>query len=164
MSCPLKVGQTNQLIKGADFVMGKHYTSSFKFHVIQHVLDNRMGVREVADYFSISSHSSVVMWLQRFEKYGPNGLIRQPNIFAIHQENDGRDGYRMIRAKLQAEGIFISGKIVGDEKLYLSPMMDLANREIIAYHIGHRPNFALVANMLKKTLVQLKEDRATNYS
>lgn len=94
-----------------------------------------MGVREVADYFSISSHSSVVMWLQCFEKYGIDGLIRQPN-----------RKHKMRKRKVE-----------GDEKLYLSPMMDLANREIIDYHIGHRPNFALVATMLKKTLVQLKE-------
>ncbi|PJG83441.1 hypothetical protein CVP04_04770 [Caviibacterium pharyngocola] len=47
---------------------------------------------------------------------------------------------------------------VGNEKLYLSPMMDLANREIIAYEIGKRPSFALVSKMLKKTLKQLKPD------
>lgn len=133
-------------------------------------------------------------------------------ILTLHQENEGRDGYRMIRAKLQEQGIFLSGKTVlshmralnicscvkvkrrqkygkpgylapnllerdfqatklkqklvtdvtefrvGNEKLYLSPMMDLANREIIAYHIGRRPNFALVATMLKQTLAQLNKD------
>ncbi|OZV15172.1 hypothetical protein RO04_11075 [Aggregatibacter actinomycetemcomitans] len=42
---------------------------------------------------------------------------------------------------------------VGTEKLYLSPMMDLANQEIIQ----RRPTFGLVSSMLKKTLIQLNE-------
>ncbi|MFZ7157450.1 hypothetical protein C3007_07585 [Avibacterium gallinarum] len=41
---------------------------------------------------------------------------------------------------------------VGNEKLYLSPMMDLANREIIAYQIGRRQRFGLVSKMLKEAL------------
>lgn len=147
--------------------------------------------------------------------YSPNQKSQceiKEKILALHQANKGRDGYRIIRAKLQAEGICISGKTVlshmqslnirscikvkrrrkygktshiapnllernftaeklkqklvtdvtefrvGNEKLYLSPMMDLANREIIAYQIGRRPNFALVAGMLKKTLAQLDEE------
>ena len=32
---------------------------------------------------------------------------------------------------------------VGQEKLYFSPLMDLANREIIAYHFSTRPKFSL---------------------
>lgn len=59
--------------------MGKHYSTEFKFQVIQYVLNHQMGVREVAQFFSIPTHASVVMWLQRFEKCGINGLIRQPN-------------------------------------------------------------------------------------
>ncbi|KYK77935.1 integrase [Aggregatibacter actinomycetemcomitans serotype e str. SC936] len=132
-------------------------------------------------------------------------------ILALYQQNEGRDGYRMIRIKLRKEGIFLSGKTVlthmralgirscvkvkrrktagktsliapnllqrnfsatklkekwvtdvtelrvGREKLYLSPMMDLANQEIIAFTTGRRPTFGLVSSMLKKTLVQLKE-------
>jgi len=45
---------------------------------------------------------------------------------------------------------------VRGEKLYLSPVMDLYNGEIIAYEIQKRPLFSLVANMLKKALRKLK--------
>ncbi|WP_238374912.1 IS3 family transposase [Aggregatibacter actinomycetemcomitans] len=136
--------------------------------------------------------------------------IRQ-RILDLYQANQGRDGYRMIRLKLQREGIFLSGKTVlshmraleirscvkvkrrknagktshiapnllqcnftatklkekwvtdvtelrvGREKLYLSPMMDLANQEIIAFTTGRRPTFGLISSMLKKTLIQLNE-------
>ncbi len=140
-----------------------------------------------------------------------NTWIRQ-RILQLHQDNEGRDGYRVLRVKLRKEGLFLSGKTVlshmqalnirscvkvkrrrkggktsyvapnllagnfsakklkqkfvtdvtefrvGKEKLYLSPMMDLANREIIAYQIGRRPSFALVSGMLKKTLAQLSRE------
>ena len=44
------------------------------------------------------------------------------------------------------------------EKLYLSPVLDLFNGEIITYTIGSRPTFSLVSGMLKKALERLPED------
>lgn len=38
------------------------------------------------------------------------------------------------------------------EKLYLSPILDLYNGEIIAYHIEKRPVYSLVSKMLEKLL------------
>ncbi|QPW46686.1 IS3 family transposase [Bacillus thuringiensis] len=43
------------------------------------------------------------------------------------------------------------------EKLYLSPVLDLYNGEIIAYHLDSRPTYALVSNMLDKAFNYLKE-------
>jgi putative transposase len=45
---------------------------------------------------------------------------------------------------------------VGSEKLYLSPVMDLYNGEIIAYEMSRRPVFELVSNMLDKAIGKLK--------
>lgn len=45
---------------------------------------------------------------------------------------------------------------VAGEKLYLSPVMDLYNGEIIAFEASKRPEFALVGSMLKKALKKLK--------
>ena len=39
---------------------------------------------------------------------------------------------------------------VAGKKLYLSPIMDLYNGEIVAYETSRRPDFSLVMNMLKK--------------
>lgn len=44
------------------------------------------------------------------------------------------------------------------EKLYLSPVLDLFNGEIITYTIGSRPTFSLVSDMLDKALERLPED------
>src|SRR5476649_589937 len=45
---------------------------------------------------------------------------------------------------------------VAGEKLYLSPVMDLYNGEIIAFETAKRPAFELVGSMLKKALAKLK--------
>lgn len=45
---------------------------------------------------------------------------------------------------------------VDGKKLYLSPVMDLYNGEIIAYQMDQRPSFELVSNMLKKALTVLR--------
>lgn len=59
--------------------MGTHYSLKFKYHIVKLVLEEHWGVREAAQHFHITTHSSVVVWLQRFEKYGINGLHRQCN-------------------------------------------------------------------------------------
>ncbi|MER2040071.1 MAG: IS3 family transposase, partial [Solibacillus sp.] len=48
-------------------------------------------------------------------------------------------------------------KVFG-EKLYLSPVLDLFNGEIITYTIGSRPTFLLVSDMLEKALERLPKD------
>lgn len=46
---------------------------------------------------------------------------------------------------------------VAQQKLYLSPVMDLYNGEIIAYETASRPQYSLVGNMLDKALNTLGE-------
>ena len=48
---------------------------------------------------------------------------------------------------------------VQGEKLYLSPVLDLYNGEIIAFEMARRPVFALVSQMLKKALAKLSSDQ-----
>ncbi|WP_407692000.1 IS3 family transposase [Radiobacillus deserti] len=43
------------------------------------------------------------------------------------------------------------------EKLYLSPILDLFNGEIITYTIGSRPTYSLVSNMLEKSFERLTD-------
>ena len=47
--------------------MGTHYSLKFKYHIVKLVLEEHWGVREAAQHFHIATHSSVVVWLQRFE-------------------------------------------------------------------------------------------------
>ena len=50
---------------------------------------------------------------------------------------------------------------VRGQKLYLSPVMDLYNGEILAYETSRRPMFKLVGAMLKKALPRLSPHRQT---
>lgn len=47
---------------------------------------------------------------------------------------------------------------VRGQKLYLSPVMDLYNGEIVAYHMDRRAHFPLVGTMLRKALAKLQGD------
>lgn len=49
---------------------------------------------------------------------------------------------------------------VKGEKLYLSPVLDLYNGEIVAYEMRKKPFFPLVGNMLKKALAKLSDQQA----
>lgn len=51
------------------------------------------------------------------------------------------------------------------EKLYLSPILDLYNGEIISYHIEKRPIFTMVTKMLEKAICKLdKSDKVILHS
>ncbi len=43
------------------------------------------------------------------------------------------------------------------QKLYLSPVIDLYNRDVISYTISKRPNLALVTDMIKQTFGQIPD-------
>ena len=47
---------------------------------------------------------------------------------------------------------------VADEKLYLSPVMDLFNGEIIAFKTARRPEFSMVSSMLDAAIAKLNKD------
>jgi putative transposase len=49
---------------------------------------------------------------------------------------------------------------VRGDKLYLSPVLDLYNGEVVAYETQRRPQMPLVSNMLKKALGRLKGEEA----
>ena len=44
---------------------------------------------------------------------------------------------------------------VGEHKLYLSPVLDLYNGEIVSYEMATRPVFTMVAQMMKKAIKRL---------
>ncbi|MEU5853674.1 IS3 family transposase, partial [Saccharopolyspora shandongensis] len=45
---------------------------------------------------------------------------------------------------------------IGDQKVYLSPIMDLFDRQIIAYQVGNSPNLTLTNTALQDALATLK--------
>jgi putative transposase len=49
---------------------------------------------------------------------------------------------------------------IGARKLYLSPMMDLFNKEIVAFTLSERPKYQLVGDMLKQAVRKLKSSES----
>ena len=47
---------------------------------------------------------------------------------------------------------------VSGEKLYLSPILDLYNGEIVAHHISRHPRFEMVGTMLQKAFLRLNDN------
>ena len=94
------------------------------------------------------------------DKY--NGLT--DTIKTVFERHRGCHGYRRITAVVLQLGYVVNQKWgtdvtefnVAGEKLYLSPILDLYNGEIIAFETNKRPVFDMVNSMLKTALAKLQ--------
>ena len=101
---------------------------------------------------------------------GLKSLVR-PKKYRSYRGDAGRVAPDLLKRQFQAEGpnqkwvTDITEFNVAGEKLYLSPVMDLFNGEIIAYETARRPVFKLVEGMLNKAMERLKgKDRPILHS
>jgi putative transposase len=94
-------------------------------------------------------------------KLGLKSLVR-PKKYRSYKGDVGQAAPHVLQRCFEACGV--NQKWVTDvtefsvmgKKLYLSPVMDLYNGEIIAFETSTRPEYALVGTMLKKALNKLK--------
>ena len=56
-----------------------------------------------------------------------------------------------------ASSIEMSGDKVNDQKLYLSPIIDLFNGEVVSYNLSRHPNFKQVTDMLEGAFRKLPD-------
>lgn len=88
-------------------------------------------------------------------------LVR-PKKYRAYQGELGRIAPNILQRKFKADHpnqkwvTDVTEFAVGGKKLYLSPVMDLYNSEIISYEMAERPLFPMVAKMMKKALARLK--------
>jgi len=96
-------------------------------------------------------------------KMGLKSLVR-PKQYRSYKGSVGRTAPDLIKRQFTAQAINqkwvtdVTEFNVAGEKLYLSPIMDLYNGEIIAFETARRPIFKLVESMLSKALNQLKHN------
>jgi len=90
-------------------------------------------------------------------------LVR-PKKYRSYRGEVGRTAPDLLQRKFSAERAnrkwvtdVTEFSLAGD-KLYLSPVMDLYNGEIVAFETAQRPRFKLVNNMLTKAFARLNED------
>ena len=92
---------------------------------------------------------------------GLKSLVR-PKKYRSYKGEVGHAAHNVLQRQFNAQAP--KQKLVTDvtefniagEKLYLSPVMDLFNGEIIAFETATRPTYELVGSMLKKALAKLK--------
>ena len=93
-------------------------------------------------------------------KLGLKSLVR-PKKYRSYKGEIGHAAPNVLQRQFEAKGVNqkwvtdVTEFNVAGEKLYLSPVMDLYNREIIAFETARRPVFELVSSMLKKALAKL---------
>ena len=94
---------------------------------------------------------------------GLKSLVR-PKKYRSYKGDAGRLAPDLLRRQFAAEAANqkwvtdVTEFNVAGEKLYLSPVMDLFNGEIIAFETARRPVFKLVEGMLNKALDQLNSN------
>lgn len=98
-------------------------------------------------------------------KLGLKSLVR-PKKYRSYKGDAGHVAPNVLQRQFDAVGANekwvtdVTEFNVAGEKLYLSPIMDLYNGEIVAFETARRPAFQLVENMLKKALAKLKNGQA----
>lgn len=96
---------------------------------------------------------------------GLKSLVR-PKRYCSYKGEIGRVAPNVLQRQFYAAGpnqkwvTDVTEFKVGGEKLYLSPVLDLYNGEIIAFETAKRPLFELVGSMLKKALARLAPQEA----
>lgn len=92
---------------------------------------------------------------------GLKSLVR-PKKYRSYKGDAGRVAPDLLKRQFGAEALNqkwvtdVTEFNVAGEKLYLSPVMDLFNGEIIAFETARRPVFKLVEGMLSKALEKLE--------
>jgi putative transposase len=139
----------------------KYKTIKELIKVIYQKHKGRYGYRRITDELQnkgiIINHKTVlrlmkslglksIIWTKKYKSYkGENGKIA-PNILERNFKAD---------APNQKWATDITEFNVSGNKLYLSPIIDLFNQEIISYELTERPVFNQVSMMLKKAFKKI---------
>lgn len=133
---------------------------------IYHEHKGRYGYRritlELRNYGYLINHKTVHRLMQ---KLGLKSLVRMRK-YRSYKGNVGKIAPNILKRNFVA--VKPNEKWVTDvtefhlfgEKLYLSPVLDLFNEEIIAYNLEKRPIYPLVSEMLEQAFARLSEGDA----
>jgi putative transposase len=139
----------------------KHQALKLKIQAIFARHKGRYGYRRITMALRQSGKSVNHKTIQvLMGKLGLKSLVR-PKKYRSYKGEIGHAAPNILQRQFEAKGINqkwvtdVTEFNVAGEKLYLPPVMDLYNREIIAFETTRRPVFELVSSMLKKALVKL---------
>lgn len=140
---------------------GKHADLKAKIGQIYTRHKGRYGYRRITDALRLGGELVNHKKVQRLmQELGLKSLARAKK-YRSYRGTVGKVASDLLRRQFQAEQpnqkwvTDVTEFNVNGQKLYLSPVMDLYNGEIIAYEIKRRPVFGLITNMLEKALSRL---------
>ncbi|MGG5735649.1 IS3 family transposase [Bacillus cereus group sp. IBL03679] len=133
---------------------------------VYHEHEGRYGYRRIRDELTNRGHKINHKKIQRIMKeLGLKCLVRMKK-YRSYKGTVGKIAPNILERNFKAERPnekwvtdITEFKLFG-EKLYVSPMLDLFNGEIITYTIGSRPTYALVSNMLDQSFERLTDEDA----
>lgn len=133
-----------------------------QIHKIYHAHKGRLGYRRITLYLNregtLINHKTVLRLMGEMRL---KSLIRIKK-YKSYRGNLGKIAPNILNREFKADGpaqkwaTDVTEFKVKGKKLYLSPIIDLFNQEIISYEITDRPVFKGVMDMLKKALPQAK--------
>lgn len=91
--------------------------------------------------------------------------VRRKKRYNSYQGGQGRVAPNVLNREFEADApnrkwvTDVTEFSVGDRKLYLSPVMDLFDRQIISYSISPSPNLELTNNSLRQALTCLEDNQ-----
>jgi putative transposase len=138
----------------------KHALLKTRIQDIYHKHEGRCGYRRIALELQQKESVSEKMIQRLMERLGLKSLVR-PKKYRSYKGQVGRIAENLLERNFVAQRpnkkwvTDVTEFKVGSKKLYLSPVMDLYNGEIIAYETAERPCFALVTGMLEKAFERL---------
>lgn len=143
----------------------KYQAIKLKIKCIYHRHKGRYGYRRITAELqktgTIINHKTV---LKLMNNLGLKSLIRLKK-YKSYKGEEGKIEPNILKREFKAEKpnekwvTDITEFKVKDKKLYLSPVMDLFNQEIISYELSERPVFKQVVSMLKKAFRKTKNTK-----
>ncbi|MEI4769719.1 IS3 family transposase [Psychrobacillus sp. FJAT-51614] len=132
-------------------------------HTIYHEHEGRYGYRRIRDELVNRGQKVNCKKVRRImNKLGLKSLVRLKK-YRSYKGRVGKIAPNILERNFKADKPnekwvtdITEFKLFG-EKLYLSPVLDLFNGEIITYTIGPRPTYSLVSEMLEKAFSRLSE-------
>ena len=144
---------------------GDRYASlKASIHAVYERHKGRYGYRRITAELrragSIVNHKTVQRLMQIL---GLKSLVRPKRYRSYRAKQSNANVPNLLQQRFQANRpnqkwvTDVTEFNVRGEKLYLSPVMDLYNGEIVSYTMQKRPHFSLVSDMLSKALAKLAD-------